>query len=134
MNTSEQLLDLIRNNPRYSAASTHYVSIYFKEQQYGGAEEGGWWHTVCTLEGSVSFDTREQAEQYVEHATQLADKLQRQANKEFRDAFVANHRDDADYDDDYCRGETVDAGNYFVHVEEQQGSLDNTKEPIGHWE
>lgn len=135
MNVTDQLIELIRSNPRFAEASTHYVSIYHKDQLFGGHEEGGWWHTVYTLEGSVTFPTREQAEAYVDHATELVEKLQAQANKTFRDAFVANHRDDMDYDDsDLCHGDIVDAGNYFVHIEEKQGELDNSREPIGHWE
>ena len=135
MNVSNQLIELIRSNPRFAEASTHYVSVYHKDQQFGGHEEGGWWHAVYELQGSVSFPSREQAEVYVEHATELVSKLQSQANKQFRDAFVANYRDDSDYDDnDLCAGEVVDAGDYFVHIEEKQGSLDNTNEPVGHWE
>lgn len=133
MNTSEQLIELIKANPRYTPTGQHYVSIYRKEQTYGGSEEGGWWHTVNTLEGSVAFPSLEQAELYVEHAEQLVEKLQQQANKERRDAFVLNHRDGIDYEDDFCTGESLDE-TYFVHIEEKQGELDNTNEPIGHWE
>ena len=134
MNISEQLIDLIKSNPRYSQASTHYVSIYHKEQKYGGPEEGGWWHTVYALEGSVPFPTREQAEAYVEHAAQLVNKLQIQANLQFRDAFVANCPYDIELDDnDLCYGEVVDAGKYFVHVEDKQGELDNANEMVDAW-
>jgi hypothetical protein len=134
MSITNQLIELIKSNPRYAPTATHYVSVYHKEQLYGGPEEGGWWHTVYQLEGSVAFPSREQAEAYIEHAEQLAEQLQIQANRQFRDAFVMKYRDDVDLEDDFCTGETIDAGEYLVHVEETQGSLDNSRDVIPHWE
>ena len=134
MNVNKQLLEIIRSNPRFSSTEKHYVSIYRSESAYGGPEEGGWWKDYNFLEGSVSFPTLEQAEEYLEHTKSLAEKMQQQANKAFRDAFVANHRDNIDYQDDFCRGESCSAPEYFVYIETTQGSLDNSDEPIGHYE
>lgn len=134
MNVTEQLLDMIRTNPRYTAAKTHYVSIYRTYQAYGGPEEGGWWKSYYELEGSVPFATQEQAQDYVEHAELLVKRLQHAENTMHRDVFVNSYRDDVDYQDDFTHGETCGADDFCVIVEEERGSLDNTKEPIGHYE
>jgi len=134
MTVTDRLIDLIRNNPRFSEAKPHYVSIYKKEQCYGGPEEGGWWKTYYVLEGSVSFDTQEQADGYVEHVEIVAKELKNAADKSFRDTFVNSHCDDIDYQDDFCVGETCGSEDYIVIVEDVQGSLDNSNEPIGHYE
>jgi hypothetical protein len=134
MSTTEQLVDLIRNNEHYTKAATHYVSIYSKEQLYGGPEEGGWWHTCYTLEGSVSFPTYEQAEAFLVQAEHLAGRMKSAADRAFRDNFVNNHRDDVDYEDDFCTGETCGSEDYLVCIEQKQGEMDNSDEPIGHYE
>jgi len=134
MTTTEKLLDLIRTNPRYSEAKTHYVSIYRKSQAYGGPEEGGWWKTYYELEGSVPFATEEQAQDYINHAELLVQQLQTAENTAFRDTFVNSYRDDVDYEDNFSYGETCGADEFTVIVESERGSLDNTNEPIGHYE
>lgn len=134
MNLDNQIIDLIRNNPRFTQAQPCYVSIYSKSQAYGGAEEGGWWKTYYKLEGSVAFPTREQAEAYVEEVEKLAHMQQLQANAEYREYFLNSYRDDQDCEDDFCIGETCGADEFFVTIEEQQGEMDNCNEPVGHYE
>lgn len=130
-----QTAQLILKHPDFQTAEMCYVSVYTKNEVYGGPEEGGWWHTVYALQGSLRFATRQQAEAYVEQAEQQAQQLQLQASREFQEHYVSRYQDaSADIEDDFCRGEVASSDEYVVIIEEIQGSYDNTKEPIGHWE
>lgn len=134
MNLQDKLIEIIKNHPDYIQAAPAHVSIYRKCQQYGGPEEGGWWHTVYELQGSVRFASREAAEAHLESVQQLVHQLQKQENQQHRDAFVMNHNDFEDVEDDFCHGETCGADEFFVEIEENPGALDNTREPIPCWE
>lgn len=133
-NITQHALDVIRSNPRYTQANGSYVSIYRTWQAYGGPEEGGWWKTYWKLEGSVYFPSQEQAEAYLDEVHALVARMQQQENDEARSAFLMNHRDDVDYEDDFCGGESCGPDEITVHIEQEQGSMDNTDEPIGHYE
>lgn len=134
MNTTHKMLDIIRSNPRFEKANASYVSIYALSDAYGGPEEGGWWKRYWKLEGSVWFPTEEQALAFVDEATKLASNMRIEALRNQRDVFVANHREGIDYEDDFCGGEVPFADDFEVIIEDKPGSLDNTHEPIGHWE
>ena len=134
MSINNKMVELVRNNSKFTKATQSFVSIYSKRSEYGGPEEGGWWHTVYALEGSIGFASREQAEAYFDEAEQLAHTLQMQESKQHRDAFVANHDDFADHEDDFCVGETCGPDEFMVIIEDQQGSMDNSRDPIPHWE
>lgn len=134
MPTQAAMIDLIQKNPRFQKNEGCYVSIYRKEQLYGGPEEGGWWHTVYALEGSVSFVSREHAESYYDEIHSLAQKLQHDANMCRREAYLDDCARGIEFDDnDLCHGESIDE-TFFVHVEDEKGSMDNSKDGMPHYE
>jgi len=131
MTTAQLILD----DPKFSKAEMCYVSVYESNSVYGGPEEGGWWHRYNTYLGSVKFFNREHAEAYLEQAEQQAEQLRSTANARFREYYESRYSDDSiDIEDDFCRGETASADEYWVAIEETPGESDNSKEPIPHWE
>ncbi len=121
-------------HPDFVESQKCYVSIYEKNQAYGGPEEGGWWHTTYKLMGSVPFLSGEAAEAYLEQAKAQAAGLQREANQQFREYYDSRFSDSDDIQDDFCVGESASADEYLVRIEDVLGELDNSDEPIPHWE
>ena len=100
----------------------NYVSLYINEPFYGGAEEGGWWGSDTFLCASEWCATQEEAEAKLEAVKQLA----KQLNKEAKDAFNQQCRDELDAADargvDYDTLREVDGEmTYWVCSEETKG-------------
>ena len=102
-----------------------YLSLYEKEQRYGGPEEGGWWYTWYTLCSYMSFPSREVAEE-------AENKLKDQVAEENRQRETLRHKRTANMPegpDPYLDTEGYiprnwgDGGEYRLFIEESIGSL-----------
>lgn len=131
----EQLADIVREDNRYDEARPCFVSIYRSEQAYGGPEEGGWWHTIRALEGSVPFPSRDEAERYLAKAKEIVEQRNREDAPE-RHKAMANLPDieTAYHDEGYIPQGWSDGGELSVCIEDRQGESDNTAEGMPHYE
>lgn len=135
MNLIEQLTDKIRAHREFTEAKPRYVSIYRRRQFYGGPEEGGWWTTRNTLEGSIPFPTEEEAEAWLEEAKKQVEQQNRsEAPERHRAMSRLPDIETAYHDEGYIPVGWDDGGELWVTVEEHRGISDNHNEPIGHYE
>jgi len=129
---------IIMSNPEFTKVERCFVSIYSVERCYGGSEEGGWWYSRSTIIGSVPFFSRDDAETYVSKIEKEVEVMQEAENAEFRSRAMAawDRAEDRgeDLQDDFCSGESWDADQFSIIIEETRGSYDNSKEPKPQWE
>jgi hypothetical protein len=135
MNLIEQLVEKIETHAEFEPASPAWVSVYRRHQCYGGPEEGGWWHDVDQLLGTIPFATRSTAEKWLEVAKADVAKANR-AEAPSRHAAMANLPDieTAYHDEGYIPVGWNDGGELWVTVESSPGQSDNTKEPRPRYE
>jgi hypothetical protein len=134
-NMMEELAELLRAEPQYDEAQACFVSLYRKEQQYGGPEEGGWWYDVWTLDGSMRFPTRQAAETYLQAAKAVVEVRNRKEAPARHRAMAALPDIDTGYHDEgYIPLGWSDGGEWHVCVEDRQGSLDNSQDGRPHYE
>ncbi len=138
-NLIESLAEYVRNQPDFQEAQPAFVSIYNHERCYGGPEEGGWWYDVYQLEGSKAFQSREEAEAWLEKAKVEVERINRE-NAPARYRAMASLPDEdrepcpANCDEGYIPRDWSDGGTLLVVVEDKKGQMDNTHEPAPHYE
>lgn len=135
MNMMQELADLLRADKEYNEAEACYVSLYRKEQCYGGPEEGGWWYDVWTLDGSLRFPTRIAAETYLSAAKAVVSaRNKKEAPIRHRAMAALPDVETAYHDEGYIPAGWSDGGEWHVTIEDRQGSLDNSNDGRPHYE
>ncbi len=102
-----------------------YVSLYCRDQVYGGPEEGGWWRTVITLEASEHCDTMERAKAVLQQVQKLATQATVDAKAAHGD-MCRSQLESCDWDGEAAQwryGEVDGPTEYFVTIEAVKGSL-----------
>ena len=101
---------------------SNFVSLYRKEQFYGGPEEGGWYGTDTVLVASQRYDTREAAEAAKAAVSKLAEVLTTEAKQAFNERCRAecDWLEQRGLDDDFLP-EPDGECSYFVRVESVSG-------------
>jgi len=138
-NLLNALVERLRSSPDYREAQKCYVSIYGRSQHYGGPEEGGWWYTICELQGSIPFVNREQAEAFLDQATKEVEQKNREsAPHRYR---AMERLPDPDLEacpvggsEGYIPAGWTDGLKLWVCIEDRMGQNDNTQEPTPHYE
>jgi len=103
-----------------------YVSLYQKEQKYGGPEEGGWWRNIITLEASHKVYGEEQAEQLEEKIKVLAKEMQDHSRTEYgKKCLRETEWLEARGLDDSFLPEPDGPIEYFVVIEELPGQYES---------
>jgi hypothetical protein len=135
MNMLEDLAEMIRNHNEFKEAEPRFVSIYRRCQHFGGPEEGGWWYSRDSLEGSIPFPTKEDAEKWLEEAKRQVEK-QNEIDAPKRHRAMANLPDEenAYYDEGFIPTGWTDGGELWVTIEEVRGASDDSREPRPHYE
>jgi hypothetical protein len=133
--TDMDIFQKIMANKEFSEASPCYLSVYRREQCYGGPEEGGWWYDRIEWEGGVPFASREAAERYLESAKAEVEAVNR-AEAPNRAHATANLPDaeGASYPEGYIPRGWGDGGERFVEIEDEPGESDNTRQPRPRYE
>lgn len=136
-NLMAALAEHIEKQPNYKPAQGAFVSIYRSSRHYGGPEEGGWWYTITTLEGSTPFPTRELAEAFLAQATAHVEQMNRDEAPARARAFAGLPDEDlepcpADAGEGYIPNGWSDGGELDICVEDKQGERDNSHEPTPH--
>ena len=138
-NLIQALADYVTSNASYKQAEPAYVSVYRQSQHFGGPEEGGWWYDRVTLEGSVAFPSREQAEAYLEQAKAFVEQANRDEAPVRARAYASLPDEDetpcpANCPEGYIPTGWSDGGDLIICVEEIRGERDNSREPTPHYE
>lgn len=132
-----RIAEIIQADPNFQPAEHCSVSVYRREQAYGGPEEGGWWHTVNTFIGGVNCASREAAKARIAEYEKQAEELSKAAKAE-RPGRYAQLGDDETVTSSQPEGDIPtgwsDGGEYFVVIENVQGERDNSQEAIPHYE
>lgn len=139
MKAIEQLIELVEKETDYKPAQRCFVSIYSHSQHFGGPEEGGWWYDRMQWQGSKPFNTREEAEAWLEKAKEQVEQMNRnEAPARARACASLPDEDEvtcpAGYSEGYIPNDWTDGGEYEVLIEERQGEQDNMNEPRPHYE
>lgn len=135
MDLMQDLAELLRSDEAYSEAQACFVSLYRREQCYGGPEEGGWWYTRLSLDGSLQFPTREAAEFFLAAAKTLVEfKNKAEAPQRHRAMASLPDIETAYHDEGYIPAGWSDGGEYWVTIEDRQGESDNSNDGRPHYE
>jgi hypothetical protein len=113
--------------PKAQKSERYYVSLYACIPYYGGPEEGGWWGEDRVLCATEAFNFEDEADAAKEKIQELADRLQKQAQREYGENCrrECDWLDERGLDADYLP-EPDGPTRYFVVVEPQRGMSEST--------
>lgn len=106
-----------------TVAKSHCVSLYYREEWYGGPEEGGWWGNDTILVAYQHFSTKEAAEAALAKVEKLAKEKTEEAKRSYGDHCLRQTEwlEERGLEDDFLR-EPDGPDNYFVVIEDKAGS------------
>lgn len=130
-----ELAELLQDNRDYDTAQEHFVSVYRKEQRFGGPEEGGWWYDTWMFDGSIRFPSENTAVQFLAVSRAIIEQ-RNSANAPLRHRALAALPDVATafHDEGWIPLGWGDGGILHVIVEARAGEHDNSNEARPHYE
>lgn len=112
-------------------AEGRYVSLYTRQQCYGGPEEGGWWYDVWILESTAYVPTLDTADKLKAAIEKDAEEMTIQARASYGEYCKREMEwlDERGLDADYLP-EPDGPEEYHVLIEEHPGQSETTVKPI----
>jgi len=128
------LLDSIKDD-NLIAANMWFISVYYRQQVYGGPEEGGWWYHITRCEESRAFDSIDWNQPEMHNFQYLIDKYMEVLQSvfgEFTDANPMATTESIEFslkENGYYEFGQLDGHGegYFVAIERQPGAQHDTK-------
>lgn len=138
MNANQLVASLarkVREHHGFRTPDPCFVSIYRESRCYGGPEEGGWWYSRSEFEGGIPFQTREEAEKWLETAMKEVEAANVKTSPA-RAMAMANLPDveTAYHDEGYIPQGWNDGGKLRVIIEDRLGEFDNSNQETPHYE